>query len=192
MFHDTLSNLTKFLHSTEERIYSYLGKTRLILQTFFEFPGSGTWQSSRVMQTELKLILHTWELSLGCSSLSGLLSFFGFAFPTVHYSPEVSLHLCLSIAYLCRSLILYSPAGLTMPDKLWDCDGCYQNLFTFKKNEAEEITLFVQVLYGGRRRSPEDNSDPGRLLGQISAKLRCHSSNEFSSTTAILCQYHDG
>lgn len=25
MFHDTLSNLTKFLHSTEERIYSSLG-----------------------------------------------------------------------------------------------------------------------------------------------------------------------
>lgn len=139
-----------FLNPTEERTYSYLGKTRLTLQTSFAFPGSDTWQSGCVMQAEEQLILHNWELSFWCRSLSGLLSCFVFVFPRAHYSPDASPHLCVSITYLYSCLILYSPAGLTMPDKLWDCDGCYQNLFPFMETEAKEMKFFVQVLYGVR------------------------------------------
>lgn len=137
-----------FLNSTEERTYSYLGKIRLILQTFFEFPGLDTWQSGCVRKGEMKLILHNWELSLWCCALSGLHSYF--VFFCLFFSPEVSPHLCVSITYLYSCLILYSPSGLSVPDKLWDCDGYYQNLFTFKETEAKEIKFFVQVLYGVR------------------------------------------
>lgn len=69
-----------FLNSTEERAYSYLGKIRLILQTFFEFPGLDTWQSGCVRKGEMKLILYNWELSLWCCALSGLHSYCVFFF----------------------------------------------------------------------------------------------------------------
>lgn len=52
-----------------------------------------------------------------------------------------------------------------MPEKLWGCDGRYHNLFTFMETEAKEMKLFIQVLYGVKSCSLEDNSDLARLLG---------------------------
>lgn len=135
--HNTLTNLTKFLKFYWRKNLFLPVKDKTYFANF-GFPSSDTWQSSCVMQAEMKLIFHNWELSFWCCSLSGLLCCFVFVFPTAHYSPEVSPRLHVSITYLCSCLILYSPAALTMPDKFWDCDECYQYLFIFTETKARK------------------------------------------------------
>lgn len=147
--HNTLHNLTKFLRFYWRRTYSYPGNTWFIFKTFFAFPSSDIWQSNShagrdgtdcsQLGAQFLMLFFIWTTLLLCWFCLGF-------FTTGLHSPQVPPQLHASIKYLYLCLKLYSPAGLTMPDKLWDCDGWYQDLFKCMEIEAREMKLFVQVL----------------------------------------------
>lgn len=126
MLHNTLSNLTKFLKFYWRKNLFLPGKDKTYFANFLWISrlrylakwlcqeGRDEADSSQ-LGAQFLMLCFIWVIFLLWFYFFVLFCFFSPAC----YSSEVSPHLCVSITYRHSCLILYSPSGLRVPDKLW-------------------------------------------------------------------------